>query len=114
MRAFRPLIIASGILATGMVISSSAAHAAVRVYVTAGPSAPPYYAQRGSASPYPGYSWIPAYYDAYRNYYPGRWVALQGWRDHEWREHRGWDRDQQEQGNWYRYGRRDHDEDEDR
>lgn len=102
MRAFRSFILATGILATGLLFAGRQADAGVHVYVTAGPAAPPYY-------------------DAYGNYYPGRWIAVQGWRgrqwrEHEWHEHTGWDRDREEQGNWHRHGHRDRDEegDEDR
>ncbi len=87
MRAFRSFILATGILATGLVFAGRQADAGVHVYVTAGPAAPPYYAEEGYAEPYPGYSWAPAYYDAYGNYYRGRWIAVQGWRGRQWREH---------------------------
>ncbi|HVJ08073.1 MAG TPA: hypothetical protein VM554_06795 [Acidisarcina sp.] len=116
MRAFRPLILASAILAGGLMMASSAtAQAGVRVYVAAGPAGPGYYADGGYPAPYPGCRWVPAYTDAYGNYYPGQWIAIQGrgdhewreheqreheWREHEWREHEG------DRGYGYREGRR--------
>ena len=81
MRALRSIA-----LATGLVIATSAANAAVRVFVNVGPSAAPVYAAYQPQCPGPGYSWIPAYY-SYGQYYPGRWVAQREWREHEWREH---------------------------
>ena len=80
MRALRSIA-----LATGLVIASSAAHAAVRVFVNLGPSETPVYASYQPQCPGPGYSWVPAYY-YYGQYYPGRWVAQREWREHEWRE----------------------------
>src|SRR5271165_7207801 len=99
MRALRSIVLASG-----LVIATSAANAAVRVFVNLGPSEPPVYAA-AYAPAGPGYTWVPAYY-AYGQYYPGRWAAAHEWREHEYRENRGWDRD--------RYEHRDRDDHRDR
>jgi hypothetical protein len=85
MRALRSIV-----LAAGLVIATSAANAAVRVFVNMGPSVHPLYASYQPACPGPGYNWVPAYY-SYGQYYPGRWVAQREWREqqrreHEWRE----------------------------
>jgi hypothetical protein len=80
MRALR-----SFALATGLVIATSAANAAVRVFVNMEPSEGPVYASYAPPYPGPGYSWVPAYY-SYGEYYPGRWVAQREYRDNEWRE----------------------------
>ncbi len=81
-------------LATGLVIATSAANAAVRVFVNMGPSSGPAFASYEPPYPGPGYNWVPAYY-SYGQYYPGRWMSKHEWhewrerqqREHEWREH---------------------------
>jgi hypothetical protein len=90
MRALRSIA-----LATGLVIATSAANAAVRVLVNLGPSESPVYAAYGPQCPGPGYNWAPAYY-SYGQYYPGRWVAQREWREQERREHEWLDREARE------------------
>jgi len=96
MRALRSLV-----LATGFVIATSAANAAVRVFVNVGPSPRPVYASWQPACPGPGYNWVPAYY-SYGRYYPGRWVARREWREREWREQ------QRREYEWRRHEAREH------
>lgn len=107
-------LLRSLVLATGFVAASSAAHAAVHVFVNAGVYGPPVYAE-GYVPPCPGdgYRWAPAYYDAYGAYVPGRWLADREWREHEWREHEWREHEWREHHGWggegygYRDGWRD-------